>query len=144
MLTNRTVARAVTAAALTLASQAAMADIVVIASAKSPLTSVNAEQVEALYMGRTQSLPSGANASLTSLPDSSPVFERFHQRIAGKTPAQVKAIWARLTFTGKATPPRTMQSADDVKRFVASNPNALGYIEKSAVDASVRVVATID
>jgi hypothetical protein len=31
-----------------------------------------------------------------------------------------------------------------VKKFVASNPDAIGYIEKSAVDSTVKVVLIID
>jgi ABC-type phosphate transport system substrate-binding protein len=48
-------------------------------------------------------------------------------------------------FSGKATPPKELLSSSaDVKKFVAANPDAIGYIEKSAVDGSVKVVLTVD
>jgi ABC-type phosphate transport system substrate-binding protein len=47
-------------------------------------------------------------------------------------------------FSGKATPPKELGSAAEVKKFVAANPDAIGYIEKSAVDGSVKVVLTVD
>ena len=47
-------------------------------------------------------------------------------------------------FSGKATPPKELGSSADVKKFVASNPDAIGYIEKSAVDSSVKVVFSAD
>ena len=56
----------------------------------------------------------------------------------------MKATWARLTFSGKGVPPKELPNSADVKKFVAGNPNAIGYIEKSAVDASVKVVLSLD
>jgi ABC-type phosphate transport system substrate-binding protein len=35
-------------------------------------------------------------------------------------------------------------SANEVKKFVAGNPNAIGYIEKSAVDGSVKSVLVVN
>ena len=62
----------------------------------------------------------------------------------GKTSAQVKAAWSRLTFSGKATPPKELGSSAEVKKMVAANPNAVGYIEKSAVDGTVKVLLSED
>ena len=62
--------------------------------------------------------------------------------VTGKDAAQVKAVWTRLIFTGKATPPKEVASSADVKKAVASDPKAIGYMEKGAVDSSVKVVFT--
>ena len=56
----------------------------------------------------------------------------------------MKAAWSRLVFSGKATPPKEMANSADMKKFVAGNPDAIGYIEKSAVDSSVKVVFSAD
>ena len=63
---------------------------------------------------------------------------------AGRDPAQVKSIWSRLTFTGKAQPPKQLPDSAAVKKAVAADPKGVGYIEKSAVDASVKAVLTLD
>ena len=128
---------------LTLA-QAASAQVAVIVNPKSPMASMTPEQVSAVFLGKSNTLPSGATAVPADLPDSNGVREQFYSKAAGKTGAQVKATWARLTFSGKATPPKEMTSAADVKKFVASNPDAIGYIEKSAVDGTVKVVLIVD
>ena len=75
---------------------------------------------------------------------SAPAHDLFYTKVTGKNSAQVKAAWSRLVFSGKATPPKELATAADVKKFVASNPDAIGYIEKSAVDASVKVVFSAD
>lgn len=43
----------------------------------------------------------------------------------------------------KATPPRELPSAIDVKKHVAGNTDAIGYIEKS-VDPTVKVVLIVE
>jgi hypothetical protein len=60
------------------------------------------------------------------------------------TSAQVTATWGSLAFSAKATPPEELGSTAEVKKFVAANPDAIGYIEKSAVDGSVKVVLAVD
>ena len=120
------------------------AQVAVIANAKSSVGPMTADQVSSVFLGKANTLPNGAAPVLVDLPESSPVHEQFYTKATGKTAAQVKATWARLTFSGKATPPKEMGSLADVKKFVAATPDAIGYIEKSAVDGSVKVVLTVE
>ena len=133
----------VVAGLMTLA-QAASAQVAVIVNPKSPMASMTPEQVAAVFLGKSNTLPSGATAAPADLPESAVVREQFYSKAAGKTGAQVKATWARLTFSGKATPPKELTTAADVKKFVANNPDAIGYIEKSAVDNTVKVVLIVE
>jgi ABC-type phosphate transport system substrate-binding protein len=135
---------AIAAVGLLTLAQASFAQVAVIVNPKSPLASMTPEQVSAIFLGKTSTLPTGQTAVPTDLPESSQAREIFYSKAAGKSPAQVKATWARLTFSGKATPPKEVPTASDVKKQVASNPDAIGYIEKSAVDSSVKVVLTIE
>jgi ABC-type phosphate transport system substrate-binding protein len=43
-------------------------------------------------------------------------------------------------FTGKATMPREVAGSAEVKKAVAANPKAIGYVDRSAVDSTVKVV----
>lgn len=136
--------RSIMAAGTLLLAQAASAQVAVIVNLKSPMATMTPEQVSAVFLGKSNTLPSGATAVPADLPDSSGAREQFYSKAAGKTGAQVKATWARLTFSGKATPPKELTTAADVKKFVANNPDAIGYIEKSAVDGTVKVVLIVD
>jgi predicted signal transduction protein with EAL and GGDEF domain len=62
----------------------------------------------------------------------------------GRDSAQVKAIWSRILFTGRSVLPKQLPDSEAVKKAVAANPKAVGYIEKSAVDASVKVASPLD
>ncbi len=120
------------------------AQVAVIVNAKSPTASMTADQVANIFLGKSNTLPSGASAMALDQPESAAVREQFYTKVTGKQAAQVKAAWSRLVFSGKATPPKEMASSAEVKKFVAANPDAIGYIEKSAVDGTVKAVLTVD
>lgn len=131
-------------AGLALASMAAQAQVAVIVNAKSGTASMTADQVASIFLGKSNTLPSGATAAAVDQAESAAIREQFYSKVTGKQAAQVKAAWSRIVFSGKGTPPKEMASSAEVKKFVASNPDAIGYIEKSAVDGSVKVVLTVD
>jgi hypothetical protein len=56
------------------------------------------------------------------------------------SPAQVKAFWSKIIFTGRGQPPRTAATSLEAKKLLVANPNAISYIDQSLVDSSVRVV----
>lgn len=124
-----------TLAALLLTTQAAFAEIVVVGHPNaSPLTK---DQIAEIYLGKSQA------AQPVDLPEASPVRASFYEKATGKDAAQVKATWARLAFSGKAQPPKEAPDAAAVKKEVASNPKAVGYLDKSAVDGTVKVLLTL-
>jgi ABC-type phosphate transport system substrate-binding protein len=142
---NKTnILRLAVAAALSTAGAGAFAQVAVVVSPKSPLATMTADQVSGIFLGKVNTLPSGATALPADLPDSLPAREIFYTKVTGKSTAQVKAAWSRLVFSGKATPPKELGSSAEVKKFVAANPDAIGYIEKSAVDSTVKVVFSAD
>lgn len=129
---------------LALAGAAAQAQVAVIVNPKNPAAAMTAEQVSAIFLGKTATLPSGATAAPVDQAEGAALREQFYGKVTGKQAAQVKAAWSRLVFSGKGTPPKELGSSAEVKKFVAGNPDAIGYIEKSAVDGSVKSVLTVD
>jgi ABC-type phosphate transport system substrate-binding protein len=129
---------------LAVASWAAQAQVAVIVNPKSAAASMTADQVAGIFLGKTATLPSGATAAPADQAEGAAIREQFYTKVAGKQSAQVKAAWSRLVFSGKGTPPKELATSADVKKFVAANPDAIGYIEKSAVDGSVKAVLTVD
>jgi hypothetical protein len=111
-------------------------DIVVIVNpAAKP---VSKEQIADVYLGRS--------AVLTPIDQTvgSSIYVEFYKKATGRDLAQIKAIWSRILFTGRGLPPKQLPDSTAVKKAVAANPNAVGYIEKSALDASVKVALPLD
>ena len=68
--------------------------------------------------------------------------DEFFAKACKKDPVQVQAMWGKLIFTGTGTPPAEVDSSAAMKKTVAADPNAVGYIDKKDADASVKVIAT--
>ena len=127
---------AATAAGQLLASVAFADDVVVIANPAA--AALSKDQVSSLFLGKAQGM------KLYDQPNSAPVKAAFYEKATGHDLSQVKATWSRLIFTGKAQPPKEVADAAAVKKAVAADPKAIGYIEKSEVDSSVKVVLALN
>jgi ABC-type phosphate transport system substrate-binding protein len=125
-----------TAAAAFAAAAPAMAEVVVVVNPKAAESSMTKDQVAQFFLGKSTSMTPIDQA------DSSPIRAEFYKKVADKDAAQAKALWSKLVFTGKATMPKEVGDSAAVKAAVAANPKAIGYIDKSAVDGSVKVVYT--
>jgi ABC-type phosphate transport system substrate-binding protein len=125
-----------------MAASITLAETSVIISVNNPNSTLDQTAISKIFLGKAKRFPDGSQAVPVDQDDKSTVRESFNTDILGKSDSQLKSYWSRLIFTGKGTPPK--QSGDDaaVKELVAKNPNIIGYIDSSAVDASVQVVHT--
>lgn len=127
-----------------LLAQASGAQVAVVVGAQSAASALSTEQAASLFLGKSDQLPGIGAAVLLDQPESVAVRELFYTKVTGKSAAQVKAAWSRLVFSGKATLPKEVANSAAVKKAVAASPNTVGYIEKSAVDSSVKVLLSVD
>ncbi|MES2350818.1 MAG: phosphate ABC transporter substrate-binding protein [Pseudomonadota bacterium] len=125
---------------LSAAGAARSAELVVIVSARNPLSVLRPEQVVDIFLAQTGRFPGGDEAVALDLPLGSPLRDEFYSRVAARSPALMKAYWTKMVFTGRGQPPRELASSAAVRRMVADNPSMIGYIDRSALDASVKAV----
>ena len=123
-------------AGLLVAAAPSFAEVVAVVGAKSPATSMTNDQIAQFFLGKSTAM------TPIDQPDGSAVRNEFYKKVADKEASQAKALWSKLVFTGKATLPKELAGSADVKKAVAADPKAIGYIEKAAVDATVKVVLT--
>ena len=119
----------------------AAADVVAVVANKSSITRLTPRQVEDIFLGRINHLESTATLVPLDLPEGSPARAEFYATFGGKSAAQLKAHWSRLIFTGRGQPPAVVSDIETARKRVATNPNAIAYMDRSAVDASIRIVA---
>jgi ABC-type phosphate transport system substrate-binding protein len=124
---------AIAAVALTLP---AMAEVVVVVNPKAAEASMTKDQVAQFFLGKSSAM------TPVDQPESAAIRGEFYKKVTDKDASQVKSLWSKLVFTGKATMPKEVADSAAVKKAVAADPKAIGYIEKSAVDASVKVIFT--
>lgn len=130
----------VATAALLLVSPAAEGDVVAVVSVNSPVRALTRTQVADLFLGRASRYPNGEPAVPIDQAEGSRAFVEFYEKIAGKSPAQVKAYWSKIIFTGRGQPPKAVSNDGEVTKRITENPNAIGYIDEKLVDDSVRVL----
>jgi ABC-type phosphate transport system substrate-binding protein len=116
-------------------------DVVAVVSSKSNVTALDASQVADIFLGKSSRFPDGTQAMPLDQNEDSPMRDQFYARYTGKSPAQLKAHWSKIIFTGRGQPPRQVGGSAEAKKLIAENPNAIGYIDNRLVDASVRVLA---
>ena len=129
------------AAALVLAAgmPAFAADVVVIVN-KANASAADKAFITKLYTGDAKSWPDGTPAVLFDQPEDSPVRADFSTQVVGKSVSNLKAAWAQLIFTGKGLPPKVADGDAEVKKAVAANKGAIGYVKAASADDSVKVV----
>ena len=118
--------------------------IAVIVHPQSKLGNLTQAQVLDIYTGRLVDLPNNQMPLPLDLPSSSSLRESFYFKLSGKTLAQVNAYWARLLFSGQATPPRIMPDSTAIVMTVSQNPNAIGFIDVADVNSTVKVLFKLE
>ncbi len=101
------------------------------------------EEIAQIYLRRRRFWDDGAAIVPLNLSSGAPLRARFSERVLNQTQARLADYWNRQYFLG-ILPPATLASTEAVRLYVASDPNAIGYVPASEVDASVRVVMRIE
>jgi hypothetical protein len=139
------ISRLLVAGSFTLLSLAAQArDLVVVVSARSPVSALRPDQVAAIFLGQSARFPDGTVATALDQPIGSVERDHFYKAVAGKTPALLKAHWSKMVFTGRGQPPRELRDNLAVRRAVADDPALIGYIAREALDPTVRQVLLVN
>lgn len=125
----------ITALALFL-SGAAQAGVVLVGHPSA--SALSKDQAADIYLGKELS------AKPVDQPESAAIRAEFYKKVTGRDASQVKAAWSRIAFSGKGQPPKEVADDAAVKKAVAADPKAVGYIDSAAVDASVKVLLTVD
>jgi len=129
---------------LALSAATAQAGVVVIVHPSVGVSSLTQDDVSRIFLAKSKTFPNEKAAVPVNQNEGSAARAAFEDKVLKKTPSQVNAYWTQLIFTGKGTPPKDVGADADVKKLVADNPNIVGYIDSSAVDASVTVVYTAE
>jgi len=130
----QTTIRSIVAVSLLAFGLPALAEVVVVVNPKAAEASMTKEQVTQFFLGKSSAM------TPVDQPESAAIRAEFYKKVTDKDASQVKSLWSKLVFTGKATMPKEAADSAAVKKMVAADPKAIGYIEKSALDASVKAV----
>lgn len=96
-----------------------------------------------IFLGRYRSFPSGTLALPIDLDINSNERRQFYLILAHRDLPDMSSYWARLTFSGKVSPPFAVADAHTALEMVANNVNAIAYLDRAAVDNRVRIALEV-
>jgi len=140
---NRKLRNALAIVAALAAGSVHGADLVVIVSARAPLAALRADQVADIFLSEANRFPDGSEAIAIDQQTGTALRDEFYDKVVHRSPALMKAYWTKMIFTGRGQPPREAAGNAAVRKLVAENPGMIGYIERSALDPTVRAVLMV-
>lgn len=122
-------------------SPAARGELVVIVNPQSGVDVLTRAEVINIFLGNHREFPNGLRARPFDLPASDPGKESFYRLLVNRDLNQMAAYWSRLVFAGNTSPPAQAGDTQEVIQTVATNRNAIGYVERRHADPGrVRIV----
>ena len=102
--------------------------------------SLDENSIKRIFLGKNKKFDNGNKIIPMNQNQGANARTEFGKKVLSKSDSQLKAYWSKLIFTGKGTPPDEKSNDAEILKFIANTPDAIGYIDASAVDDSVKVV----
>lgn len=114
--------------------------VVVVVADASAVTSLSLQQVQDIFLGYSQFFPDGSPVIAIDQPENSESYIEFYASALNMTPAQVRSHWARMTFTGRARPLRSVANDAALIELLQQDVRVIGYLARRAVNQHIKVV----
>jgi len=101
------------------------------------------DDVAQIYLRRKRFWSDGSPVVPLNLSSTDPLRKRFSRLVLRQDAQRLAEYWNRQYFYG-VFPPATLASAEAMRRYVAADPNAIGYVPSSLVDDSVRILFRLE
>ena len=123
-----------------MAGAAEPASLVIVVNPQSGVDKLSRDEVVDIFLGRYRKLPSGKTALPIDVAEANSERARFYRLLVKKSSSEMSSYWARLVFSGQTSPPFQVPDAKAALELVQSSPNAIAYMDRSAVSSNVKVV----
>ena len=117
--------------------------VAVIVNKSVAVETADTKMLSSIYKLTKQHWDDGEKVVIFDHKKKSDTKKKFYAHL-GVKPNKLKKEWLRAQLTGAGTAPKALKSDDDVLKKVASTAGAIGYIDASKADDSVKVIAKIE
>mgnify|MGYP000889132267 CR=1 FL=1 len=130
---------ALTAVSIFFAAQTFGADYVdenitaTIANSEVPVSALSYEQLKAIFTLQTQKWDDGTNIVVVMLPDDSVITKRFLSEHLGINVYRFRELVDAKIFSGKARPPRLVDSEREVFSTIIRSNGSIGFANGSII-----------
>ena len=117
-------------------------ELAVIVHKASPKQTLTVDEVKAYYLKKQVSWSDGAK--VRPVQQSGDVRDAFVKRTLGMSTTDFERYWLQLKYSAAESPPKQVDTDDDVIKFVGAMKGAIGFVDASSLDpgalAKVKVV----
>ncbi len=113
---------------------------VVIVNQETPVDKIDQNQVTQIFLRQTQTWSNGKTIQPIDLKEGSSLKTDFYSKVTGRSPAQLRAYWARQSFTGMGIPPKEVSTTEEMNKMIENTPGAIGYINKTEIRKSNKII----
>lgn len=99
---------------------------------------IDAATLKAVFLGKKVAWDGAGRVTLAVLKGD--VAEAYLKATVEMNFSTFNNHWRRLSMTGGGTAPKFFDKAEDLRRFVAETPGAIGFLEAADADASVHLI----
>jgi ABC-type phosphate transport system substrate-binding protein len=115
--------------------------LAIIVNPRNPTNNLTLPQLRAVFLGERRWWPNRRRITLSGMRRGTPERQTVLRVIYRMDDRNLDNYFLYQAFKGETTsPPATLHSAADVKKYVGTTPGAVGYLRASDVDDSVKVV----
>ena len=116
----------------------AAAEVILVVNHDNSLSAITERAAEHIFLSKkTEWTQEGGHIHVVVNNDPR-IYPIFCREILKKTALQYLLYRKKILFTGSGLPPLTMENDEEVKRFVAANRDAIGFIGKDSLDSRVK------
>jgi ABC-type phosphate transport system substrate-binding protein len=118
-------------------------DFAIVVNSENQTDNLALEEVKKIFLGKKINWDTGGKIKIAALKEGD-LHKEFLQEILKMNPVQFSLVWKKKLFTGKNTQLRLFKDDLEIREFVKSEVNAIGYIAVEHIDDSVKKVSVVD
>lgn len=131
----KTISRSLAVLALLAFTLSAHAATAVIGNKNLAGEKIDAATLKAVFLGKKVAWDGAGRVTLAVLKGE--LADEFLKATVDMNASTFTNHWRRLAMTGGGTAPKFFEKADELRKFVADTPGAIGFVDPASVDGSV-------
>lgn len=103
-------------------------------------TALTTDELSGVFLKKVTKWKDGRSIVPVDLREDSPVRQSFSNAVHRRKVPAINSYWQQQIFSGRAVPPREMDSEEEIVRFVARSPGGIGYVSTKTPLKDVKVL----
>jgi ABC-type phosphate transport system substrate-binding protein len=103
---------------------------------------LDAATLKSVFLGKKVAWDGAGGRVVLAVLKGGDVADAFLKGAVDMTSSAFNNHWRRLAMTGGGTAPKAFDKEEDLRKFVAETPGAIGFVDSANVDASVATLTS--